>query len=400
MSGAPRKVAVLFRYGAAEHVDFLPALPELVKRLADRNCEVHHFGFGRRGKRSAPINGLKERHGPLRVNRAGRVDKWLKAALWLAWLPFLGKRLQKEGFDRVFVDETLPLSASLLRLGYKGWLAFTVHDFFVELYWMPHPLLRPIGRCVQRADLKAWSRLDHLFTRVEAAKRFLTERGIPGDRITVAPDSVDTRVFHPPDDGTERKRVRKKWRLGEGDLVMIHHGVLHPNKGNGRLVEGLFRMRYRLPNLKLVIIGDGPERLEVDRLRHTLGIEDRVALTGWLPGLEDIAELLRAADIGLVMRKGMPGDDFHVTSTLVHNLASGLPVLAARLEGVAEAVGEGTHGLLFDPECGREFDQKLETLARDEGMRKRMGQAARQLAEERFDPHHIAGVYARVLVGE
>jgi glycosyltransferase involved in cell wall biosynthesis len=396
MTEPVKKVAILFRYGAGEHIDFLPALPDLVCALNEQGVEVHHFGF--RSKLKVPEYLKKQMNvhaGPFRVKRSGKWDKWIKATLWILYLPFLGKRLQKEGFDRVFVDETLPLSCSVLRMTYKGWLSFTVHDFFVEIYLMPHSPLRPLGKLLQRLDVRAWKTLNRIFVRVDAAKRAVTEMGMDPDHISVVPDAVDLDLFHANLHAEERSRIRKSHGLTDKDVIMVHHGILHPNKGNGLLVHAMFRARHRYPNLKLLILGDGPERAEIERIKGTRGIDDRVILTGWLPQLIDISELLRASDIGLVMRKGLPGDHYHVTSTLVHNAAVGLPLLAARLDGISEGIEEGTQGYLFDPECGSEFDAKLDQLMKDVEKRKKMGGNARILAEERFNPKQIALQYAR-----
>lgn len=398
MKSSGPKIAILFRYGCGEHVDFLPALPYLVERLRNGGAEVHHFGF--RGGRSMP-GGLAEKvrihESFVRVKRSSEWDKRVKAFLWLLTLPWLGRRLQREGFDRVFVDETLPLSAWLLRKTYKGHLSFTVHDFFIDIYWMQRPWLRGPGRWVQALDRSAWPKLDLIFTRVEAAKRYLISEGVEADRIRVLPDSVDVNTFSPETNPDRRRDLREKWGLSAEDVVLVHHGIMHPNKGNVRLVEAMARVKSISPQVKLLLIGDGPEMPTLRRRRRELGLEEQVILCGWLPGLSDIADALRAADIGVVMRRGLKGDHFHVTSTLVHNLAAGLPLLAVRLDGVCEVVVEGETGYLFDPECGHEFDGKLQRLIRDPEQRRRMGERARALAENRFSPERIAEGYAEVL---
>lgn len=393
------KIAILFRYGCGEHVDFLPALPSLLRRLREGGAEVHHFGF--RGGRSLP-EGLAEcvhiHEIPVRVRRSSEWDKRVKAVLWLAYLPWLGRRLQRQGFDRVFVDETLPLSAWLLRKTYKGHLSFTVHDFFIELYWMRYRCLRGPGRWVQALDHRAWRGLDLIFTRVESAKRYLISEGVEADRIRVLPDSVDSTTFTPGTNPDRRRELRRIWGLTDEDVVLVHHGIMHPNKGNVRLVEAMARVKTTSPQVKLLLIGDGSEMRTLRRRRRELGLEAQVILCGWLPALSDIADALRAADIGVVMRRGLPGDHFHVTSTLVHNLAAGLPILAVRLDGVCEVVEEGETGYLFDPGCGGEFDEKLRRLLRDPEQRQRMGERARALAESRFSPAGIAEGYAEALL--
>lgn len=398
MKTSGTKIAILFRYGCGEHVDFLPALPHLVERLRAGGAEVHHFGF--RGGRPVP-EGLESKlhihEGFVRVNRSSERDKRVKALLWLLTLPWLGRRLQREGFDRVFVDETLPLSAWLLRKTYKGQLAFTVHDFFIDIYWMQRPWLCGPGRWVQALDRKAWRKLDLIFTRVEAAKRYLISEGVEADRIRVLPDSVDVDRFTPGRDEDRRRELREKWGFSDEDVVLVHHGIMHPNKGNVRLVEAMARVKEEWPQVKLLLVGDGPEMPILRRRRRDLGLEEQVILCGWLPGLSEIADALRAADIGVVMRLGLKGDHFHVTSTLVHNLAAGLPILAARLDGVCEVVAEGGTGYLFDPECGGEFDDKLRRLLGDPEERRRMGERGRVLAVRRFAPVRVAEGYEKEL---
>jgi len=120
-------------------------------------------------------------------------------------------------------------------------------------------------------------------------------------------------------------------------------------------------------------------------LAAELRLEDRVRFTGWLPGLEQVNEALNAGDIGLVMRVGRQSDNFHMTGALVHSMACGLPILAARLAGVAEAVEEGRSGLLFDPENMEEFKARLSDLASQPALRQTLGAHALARAHELFD---------------
>jgi glycosyltransferase involved in cell wall biosynthesis len=399
MKSSPRKIAFLFRYGCGEHVDFLPALPAIIDEFHAAKVELHHFGF--RGQKAVPAELMDKMHvheGRVRVRRSSEWDKRVKALLWLAYLPWLGRRLQREGFDRVFVDETLPLSAWLLRKSYKGHLSFTVHDFFIEMYWMKHGWLKGPIRWVQSLDLKAWRQLDLIFTRVESAKKFLILKGVDADRIRVLPDSVDLDQFRAEAESNRRAELREKWGVSAEEVLLVHHGIMHPNKGNGRLVEAMGRLKTSCPQVKLLLVGDGTEMKGLRRRQRELDLEQQVILCGWLPALSDIAEALQASDIGLVMRLGLEGDHFHVTSTLVHNLACGLPVLAVRLGGICEVVKEGETGYLFDPDCGAEFDEKLQQLIRNSARRQQMGERARALAETRFSPRVIARGYVEALV--
>jgi len=390
-----KSIVFLFRYGAAEHIDFLPALPALCSRLCDRGWTVEHLGFKSNLDLPPSLSAVcTVRSLPLKVKRSSRRDKWIKSFLWLLLLPWIGWRLQRRGVHTVFVDETLPLSSLALRLGYRGRLCFTIHDFFTEIYLSDRWWTRPMGKWITRRDEKDWRRLDRIFVRVPAAKDFLTRAGVQSDRIRVVPDSVDTEVFHPGD----APEIRASLGFSPEHVVLIHHGILHPNKGNVRFVEAFSRWVEKNPNLRLVLIGDGSEMPHLQKKIQERGLQGKVILTGWLETFSDLAEMLRAADIGLVMRLGLPGDHFHVTSTLVHNLSSGLPILSVRLRGLEESMDEHQQGFFFDVDCGSELEKRLFQLAGDEALRTKMGQSSRRLAVERYAPEAIADLYAEGLL--
>jgi glycosyltransferase involved in cell wall biosynthesis len=387
-------VAIFFRYGAEEHLTFLPPLPELARRLGER-FEVHHFGMRSPLPRPAALpESLIIHHLPLfTVRRQSTFDKFLKAAVWLLALPGLGLYCRCRGFRAVFVDETVPLTALLLRLCFGPRVAFTVHDFFTEIYFDPRPALRPLGRLLRTVDLFAWRRLRLLITRVQKTRDYLVERGVRPERIVTVGDGGDLDLFRPGD----RAAARARWGLAPEEIVLIHHGVLHPNKGNDRVLRALARLRDFPAPLRFLCLGDGPALPALRALARELGVEDRVTFTGWVDRLEDVALALQAADIGLAMRIGHPSDHFHLTSTLVHNMASGLPVLAARLAGFRDVLREEENALLFDPDRPEDLAAQWRRLAEDPVLRTRLAAAALATARERFDPRDVAGRLAEHL---
>ncbi|MCC5850252.1 MAG: glycosyltransferase [Verrucomicrobia bacterium] len=372
---------------------FLPALPDLAETLSETH-ELHHYGF--RSKEPIPPDlktHMRIHHLLFAVRRRSEFDKHFKAVLWMICLPFLGLYLRCKGFKTVFLDETVPLSVPFLRLGYRGRLVLTVHDFFMDIYFLPNRWLHPLGKCIKKIDFHAWRKVETIFTRVESTRDFLMEQGLDAARVQVVHDPCDLTLFRPRDP----KSAREKWKFADEDVVLVHHGVMHPNKGNDRILRAMARMKMKLPRLKLLLIGEGPEYDNLRQLIHELALSDQVRLTGWLASMQEVAESLNAADIGLSMRVGGPGDHFHVTSTLVHNLASGLPTLSARLDGFQEVMNDGREGYFFDPECGEEFQDRLRELVENPALRKTMGKNARETAEMKFDRKRIAGQLAEGL---
>lgn len=379
------KIALWFRYGPAEHAELFHAIPRIVTTLA-RTCEVHYFGLRSRKPlpeeiaRQAVVHTL-----PFTVDRTSQRDKFLKTALWVLSLPWIGLYCRRRGVRAVYLDETVPLTAWLARLFFGRHVVLTVADFFTDIYLDRHPFWRPIGRALRALDLASWRRLPLIFTRVHATRAYLAERGIAPERVCPVYDPCDLAVYRPLD----RAAMRPALGLAPDALVLVHHGILHPNKGNDFILRALAEMKDAWPTLHYLLIGDGPDMPRLKTLTRELGLEDRVRFTGWLATLEEVNRALNAGDIGLVMRVGQTADNFHVTGALVHSLACGLPVLAARLAGIAEVVREDVEGCLFDPRDRREFQAQLIRLLQDPARRARLGRAALARARDLFDMERV-----------
>lgn len=380
------KVALWFRYGPADHSELFHAMPQIVEALA-AYCEVHYYGM----KTATALPELIQSHAvihelPFRVNRTSTRDKLVKTILWLLALPFVGLHCRWLGVRGVYIDETIPLTALAARIFYGRNVAITVADFFTDIYFTGNKAF--IGRALRAIDLWSWRRLPLIFTRAKTTRTWLAEHGIDPARVHPVYDPCDLALYRPLS-ADERAAARGQFGFSPDDIVLVHHGILHPNKGNDRILRAVAEMQAQFPHLRYLLIGDGPEMGHLRSLVCELKLEKICTLTGWLPTLSDVNRALNAADIGLVMRTGAQSDDFHMTGALVHNMACGLPVLAARLGGVSEVLKEDRNGLLFDPADMDEFKTKLEQLILDPQARRRLGASAAEDARVYFDMRRI-----------
>ncbi|HMP72656.1 MAG TPA: glycosyltransferase [Kiritimatiellia bacterium] len=379
------RIAFWFRYGPAEHAELFHALPELIADLA-RHADVHYFGM----KSEKKLPDLIQRHAtvhllPFTVRRTSNRDKLLKTLLWILWLPRVARTCRNLGIHAVYIDETIPFTASIARRWFGPRTAITVADFFVDIYLAPHRPLRPLARWIRRFDLNSWRHLPLIFTRARATRDYLATQGIDPHRVLPVYDPCDTTVYKPLD----KTQCRQTFNFSPDTIVLVHHGILHPNKANDRILRAFARLLPHHPRLHYLLVGDGPDKPHLERLIRELGLQNHVTLTGWLPTLADVNRALNAGDIGLVMRAGHQSDNFHMTGALVHAMAVGLPILAARLGGISEAVRPDHNGLLFDPICEEEFDQALLRLAHSPDLRARLGTNALQDAQQLFSMESV-----------
>ena len=294
------RIALWFRYGPAEHTELFHAMPEIVEALS-RSCEVHYFGLQSR----KPIPELIRKHSvihalPFRVDRTSNRDKFLKTALWLLSIPWIGWQCRKLGIRAVYIDETVPLSIPLARTFFGPNIATTVADFFMDVYFSDRVLLQPLARWIRRIDVAAWRKLPLIFTRVKYTREYLAGQGIPAERIFPVYDPCDMTVYHPGD----KKAARAQLGFTDDEIVLVHHGILHPNKGNDRILQALADVQGDYPGLRYLLIGDGPDLARLKDLARQLNLDGIVRFTGWLATREEVNTALNASDIGLVMRIG------------------------------------------------------------------------------------------------
>jgi len=390
-----RKIAFWHRYGPGGHAECGGhAIPRLIEILA-KNCEIHYFGM----RSQSPTPPLIAAHAQLHLlpfcfNRSSMGGKLLKTFIWYLALPLMALRCRLMGVTVIYLDETLPLSAAIVRFFFGKNVAITVADFFMTVYFGRRPWGRILSRVVERLDFASWRRLPLIFTKVQYTRSYLAQLGIRPERVVPVYNPCDTTVYFPRDRAESRRRLG----INSDDLVLVHHGILHPNKGNTRIIKALADLKPRLPQLRYLLVGAGPEEKALRRLVADLELAESVIFTGWLPTEADVNWALNAADIGLVMRIGQFSDSFHLTDTLVHEMACGLPILAARLAGIEEVIDEGVNGFLFDPNDMDEFKSKLLMLAGNQELRQKLGQAALETCRREFDLDSIAQKMAAPLL--
>lgn len=148
-----------------------------------------------------------------------------------------------------------------------------------------------------------------------------------------------------------------------------------------RAAAGIARLR---PETWFVMVGDGDLRGEVEALARTLGIADRLVLTGLR---RDVPELMAAFDIFVLssLWEGLP-------RVLPQAMATGLPIVATAADGTAEAVTEGENGFLTPPGDPHALAQRVLILLNEPAWAQRLGAAGRARAEEFSDRRMVAQI--------
>ncbi len=196
---------------------------------------------------------------------------------------------------------------------------------------------------------------------------YLTSHGFRAGRIVHIPGSVDTGRFQPAlerrsDPASPERDIICVARLdyAKGVDVLLHSW--------GRMMHAPAEWRTYLKP-RLLLVGDGVCRTQMERIVVELGIQDSVEFLGWQA---DVVDLLQQS-WGFVMPsrwEGMP-------NALLEAMACGLPCVATRVSGSEDAITDGVNGLLVEPEQPAEMALALRRIIEDADLAQRLGQEGR-----------------------
>ena len=212
---------------------------------------------------------------------------------------------------------------------------------------------------------------------------------LTADRVIRIPNGIDTSYYAP--DPEERRQVRKKLGFTEANMVVGFSGRLDPIKNFDLLLHIFSSCVHEHPHLRLLIVGDGPEKQRLETLCHDKDIQRSVVFTGQQ---EHVLPYLRAMDVFLLtsLREQMP-------MTILEAMAVGVPVIATSVGEIPHMIDDGVNGFVHRLDDPVEvFVQSLLALL-SPPCRKRMGEAARQKIIDSFQQETMVQRYTAVIEG-
>ena len=306
--------------------------------------------------RKATLDGLEVHYVPFFAPpRPGSYGSW---GAWAApTLAVALRRLRARfAFDLVHAHNAVPAADAALRARMRAPLVVSVHGGDV---YFTAPRYEAGARAVRRAYSKARLVLANSAGIEHDARRLGAHR----TRVVRLGADVPAEPAHPrPDPPT---------------LVTVGHLVAR--KRHADVLRALWLLRERLPDLRYLVIGDGPERVPLARLAAELGVADRVELAGQLPH----EEALRRAQAAHVFV--MPSVDEAFGVSYVEAMAAGLPAIGARGEHGPQEIAAAGDGLrLVAPGDVEALAAEIAGLIEEPEYAKALGEAARQTVLRAF----------------
>ena len=200
-------------------------------------------------------------------------------------------------------------------------------------------------------------------------QKYLLEKGVKKEKLQTIYTGVDTDKFVPK----EEKILKKELNLEEDTILVGIVAVLRGAKRHKDLIEAISQIDA---NVKLVIIGSGPQEENIKKIISEKNLKNRVIMLGHK---ENIHNLLPSLDIFV-----LPSNMEALGTSILEASSCGIPCIGSRVGGIPECIIDNETGFLFENQNVKELKDRLEKLIKDKELRTKFGKNARELIVNNF----------------
>jgi glycosyltransferase involved in cell wall biosynthesis len=216
---------------------------------------------------------------------------------------------------------------------------------------------------------------DVIITTCESTRRDMIERNkLDGGSIVSIPTGVDLEHFDPEMDASW---LRQELGIEPDCPVITKVAVLRSWKRHDVFLEGALKILEHEPRARFLIVGEGPQRRNIERIIQRLGLEEAVIMTGYR---NDISAVFAITDVSCLASDAAEG----VPQAVTQSLAMARPTVATSVGGIPELIVDGVTGYLIPPADPDALADRVLALLREPAKARSMGRAGRKLIEERF----------------
>jgi glycosyltransferase involved in cell wall biosynthesis len=343
-------------------------------------------------------------------------------------MPFLRKEDRARGFQRIwkyiscecpqFVFEIFELLYNLFlpfRLLPVLWrqpdaVLYERHAYFMFMgvllgKWLKRPVILEVNelagftrarglileRLVRSIDAWVFSRADHILCVSRVLSDEAELRGASSERVHVLPNAIDPNRFRSPEPGQSLRA-----RLGlAGSIVIGHVGLFYRWDRLDVLIETAKSIRDCHPEIKVLLVGDGPEMGNLRRVAFRSGMEKEVIFSGPVPR-DEVPAYIDAMDICVLPDSNAFGSPI----ALFEFMAMGKPCVVPDLGPMRDVIHHNTTGILFPHGNYVALRESLLRLVEDSTLRNQVGAQAKQIVFERHTWSANARFVVQLALGE
>jgi glycosyltransferase involved in cell wall biosynthesis len=209
-------------------------------------------------------------------------------------------------------------------------------------------------------------------------QRLIDRWGLKPDHISVVTNGADIELFLNTNYASD---VRSRYLIGNGPVI-IFTGGFQPWHGIELILKAFHKFTMSRADAKLILVGDGPLKVEVQDQTLALGLGERVLFTGRVDH-KQVAELLNISDVAVIYHRGSAAEIVETPLKLFEYMAAGKAIVAPAVPNMKRILTDHVNALLIPPDDPDSLANAFLKLLEDDQLRRCMGQAARKAAIEK-----------------
>lgn len=194
-------------------------------------------------------------------------------------------------------------------------------------------------------------------------------------KIVVLRNAVDTNKFKP----LKNMEIRQKYGIKKNSILILFVGYLDVFKGIFELIDAFFEVNKENNDLKVMIIGEGPQESKIKDKVSKLKLDTSIIFTGKISS-EDIPQYYQAADIFV-----LPSYTEGTPLAVIEAMACGLPIIASNVGGISEIVISNENGFIISPKNIKELSSKLRVLVKNQSLRSKFSNKSLKIINSEFN---------------
>lgn len=198
-------------------------------------------------------------------------------------------------------------------------------------------------RVTRQLETRAIRQADHVFTICEGLRSDIAARGIAPEKVTVIPNAVDVESFAP--DGAADENLKAQLGLS-GCTVVGFIGSFYAYEGLDLLLDAFPLVLFQLPDVRILLVGGGPQEEALKEQAKRLGIADKVVFAGRVPHA-DVQRYYDLVDVLAYPRHSMRLTELVTPLKPLEAMAQGRLLVASDVGGHRELIRDGETGMLF-----------------------------------------------------
>ncbi|MEQ8525110.1 glycosyltransferase family 4 protein [Gracilimonas sp.] len=323
-----------------------------------------------------------------KVSRFKR-DKMHGLAGMVPWIDqFVAKKvsaiLDSEQYDAVhFHDLYLFGAARLIRKKHDVYFVGDMHENYVEVLkdykWatkFPNRLL--VSQKKWERKEKEWlADMDKVITVSKGIEDRIINKGVSKEDVILVPNTIHTRLF---DEFETDQRIINKFK---DYFTLVYVGGFVSNRGLEHVIKGMKGLSKKAPDIRLILVGDGDTRTQLQAIVKENELSDQVFFEGW-QSQEKIKSYLEVADVGLVPFKRTPQTDNSSSNKLFQYMYFGLPILGTNCTSVKKLVEKENCGLIYESENTIRFIESVMNLYENRSRAKELGKNGKKAVIEKY----------------